>query len=147
MAQETIDVEPSIQPSRKASVLSSLSEHTSDAMHWATQFGLEDDSGAIFYALFYAIRSSAKLGLGGHPIYIADADIQSTLGAFLSPNNQLAGFFTFEDLTQALEDDFLDANRGIANSKREAWKVRIYNSVMLFFEFLASHFMERPSIS
>ena len=113
----------SIQQSLKASFMDNLSKHAADGTEWASQFGLEDESGAIFYALFYAIRSTAKMGLRGHPFYISQEDIRSTVINFLSPKNQLSGFFTFEDLKQALEDDFLDANRGIANSKREAWKV------------------------
>jgi len=116
--------------SLKNSVLSSLVRHSSDATQWATDFGLEQDSGAIYFALFSAIRSSAKLGLRGQPLFITDNEIRSSSPDFVTEKNQLAGFFTFDDLTRALEDDFLDANRGIANSKREAWKVRL-----LLFDF------------
>jgi hypothetical protein len=105
------------------SVLSNLCNYSSDATQWAAQFGLEDDSGAIFYALFTSIRHSAKLGLRGLPFHMKETDIRSSVGDFLTTSNQLTGFFTFDDLRQALEEDFLDANRGIANSKREAWKV------------------------
>ena len=136
MVQESTHAEHSVsslsnhQQSLKNSILYNLVQHSSEANHWATQYGLDEDSGAIFYALFYAIRSSAKLGLRGHPLFLTEGDIRLSAADFLNSNNQLAGFFTFDDLTQALEEDFLDANRGIANSKREAWKVRRYSSMI-----------------
>lgn len=144
MAPDIGGVQQSIQKTLRDSILSSLSQYFADATSWANQFGLEEDSGAIFYALFYAIRSSVKLGLRGHPFYITESDIRSSCAEFLSPNDRLSGFFTFDDLTQALEDDFLDANRGVANSKREAWKVRL----VFTMSFISMNiFVQIPSMS
>ena len=135
MTQDSVSDESSFASNHlhlKKSVLSSFNGHTSDATCWAEQFGLEDDSVAIFYALFSAIRSEATLGLRGKPIYLTEEDIRSTCSHFLHANNQLSGFFNFDDLTQALDENFLDANRGIANSKREAWKVRLVLNICFF---------------
>ena len=39
--------------------------------------------------------------------------------------NAFEGFFTFDDLAQAVEDDFLDANRG-STDNRQGWKVSLF---------------------
>ena len=92
-------------------------------------FDLVDESGAAFHALFSGIRSSAALGLKGSPFYLKSLDICHALNGVVDINDETAApfcdYFTFDDLAKALEDDFLDANRG-STDNRQGWKVGGY---------------------
>jgi len=94
---------------------------------WAKEFGFTEDDDDIqksaegaFYALFKAIKnidsmdnSNEKLlGLDGTPFYIPSTAFGS----------QLSNFFHFPNLAIALEEDFLDAQRG-STDNRKGWKV------------------------
>ena len=88
-----------------------------------------DESGAAFHALFSGIRSSAALGLKGSPFYLKGEDVRKAMGGSGDNDNgsdndsdPFNGYFTFDDLAKALEDDFLDANRG-STDNRQGWKV------------------------
>jgi hypothetical protein len=109
----------------KEQILEQLAAAAQPAKDYAEQFGLTF-SEAGFYAIFDAIRrrqsspGSAVLGLQGQPFLLRNKEITTALTMDQSP---FAGFYTIQDLAQALEDDFLDAARG-STDNRKAWKVR-----------------------
>lgn len=102
-------------------ILSRIAESTPKSKEWAEMFDLTQESGAAFHALFSGIRSSAALGLKGKPFYLKSADILKAMGN-ADGIDAFDGFFTFQDLAKALEDDFLDAERG-STDNRQGWKV------------------------
>jgi hypothetical protein len=101
-------------------ILSRIADSTDASIKWAKMFDLADESGAAFHALFSGIRSSAALGLKGKPFYLKSKDILEAMG--YPDGSGFDGFFTFNDLAKALEDDFLDADRG-STDNRQGWKV------------------------
>ena len=111
-------------------ILSRIKEASAESNQWAEDFDLVSESGAAFHALFSGIRSSAALGLKGSPFYLKGEDVREVM---MSDEDPFNGFFTFDDLAKALEDDFLDANRG-STDNRKGWKVRtgLINYMHLF---------------
>ena len=101
-------------------ILSRIEEASSESKQWAEDFDLVEESGAAFHALFSGIRSSAALGLKGSPFYLKGADVCKVMSD--SGGDPFKGFFTFQDLSKALEEDFLDADRG-STDNRQGWKV------------------------
>lgn len=113
-------------------ILSRISEAAEESKQWAEAFDLTSESGAAFYALFSGIRSSAALGLKGKPFHLKSKDV---LKAIDSSEGAFDGFFTFDDLAKALEDDFLDADRG-STDNRQGWKVSTFGLVCTVYELL-----------
>lgn len=114
------------------SILSRITDATTESKQWAESFDLTSESGAAFYALFSGIRSSNNLGLRGKPFYLKSNDVRKAMGDVDVDGDVdgddsdggaiFDGFFTFDDLVKALEDDFLDADRG-STDNRKGWKV------------------------
>lgn len=101
-------------------ILTRIADSIDASKRWAEMFDLADESGAAFHALFSGIRSSAALGLKGKPFHLKSKDILKAIG---EPDGEaFDSFFTFNDLAKALEDDFLDADRG-STDNRQGWKV------------------------
>jgi hypothetical protein len=100
-------------------ILSRIQDASTESKQWAEDFDLVEDSGAAFHALFSGIKSSAALGLKGSPFYLKGEDVRKVMGGDDDPFH---GYFTFDDLANALEEDFLDANRG-STDNRQGWKV------------------------
>jgi hypothetical protein len=69
-----------------------------------------------FYALFEGIRRNVPLGLRSKPFVLRDIEVKEALG------QSFGGFFTYNDLENAVNDDFLDAGRGTTDN-RKGWKV------------------------
>lgn len=104
---------------------------------WATEFGFaeegEEAPESAFYAIFRAIRQvDAKtnnangssdgeklLGLSGTPFYVPGFELAK---AESKHQNSFCDFFHFPHLAKALEEDFLDAQRGSTNN-RKGWQV------------------------
>lgn len=114
------DTNMSVNHGLDDTILSRIADSTDASKQWAEMFDLTDESGAAFHALFSGIRSSAALGLKGKPFYLKSKDILKAIGN--SEGGGFDGFFTFDDLVKALEDDFLDADRG-STDNRQGWKV------------------------
>ena len=93
----------------------SLREESND---YAETFGLSQAE-AAFYAFFAAIRhASVPLGLKGEPFVLRhDQVVQAMQQETFWP-----GFFTMDDLSKALSEDFLDAARG-STDNRKGWKI------------------------
>ncbi len=105
-------------------IMTHIEQATGEAKKWAEDFDLVEESGAPFFALFRGIRSSAKLGLKGSPFYLKGKDFCKAMGGNDSGEDEsFNGYFTYDDLAKALQDDFLDANRG-STDNRQGWKVR-----------------------
>ena len=102
------------------SILTRISASTEESKQWAEMFDLTEEAGAAYHALFTGIRSSAALGVKGKPFYLKSSQILNAMDN--SHGNAFEGFFTFDDLAKAVEDDFLDANRG-STDNRQGWKV------------------------
>jgi len=115
-------------------ILSRITDATQESKQWAEDFDLASESGAAFYALFSGIRSSAALGLKGKPFYLKSEDILKAMDDSGSDSGgAFDGFFTFDDLIKALEEDFLDADRG-STDNRKGWKVS--DDIVLFIDWL-----------
>lgn len=87
------------------------------AQQWAEMFDLSDDD-KRFYSLFEGIRKEILIGLKGKPFVLKKSDVEGAIG------KSFEGFFTFDDLEKAVNDDFLDAGRGTTDN-RKGWKVRM----------------------
>jgi hypothetical protein len=99
---------------------------SSDAAEkWADMFGLGDVEKS-FYSLFEGIRKEIPIGLRGKPFVLKKEDVDKAIG------NTFQGFFTFDDLEKAVNDDFLDAGRGTTDN-RKGWKVRICTGIFLLY--------------
>ncbi len=99
------------------------SDSTKEAcQQWADQLGLDMTAPEVgFYALFTAVRQCATLGVrDGQPFCLRRKDVMKALDAH--EHSIFAGFFTFDDLAKAVQDDFLDAARG-STDNRKGWKV------------------------
>ena len=108
-----------------------------DGKKWSTEFGFaeegEEAPESAFYAIFRAIRNvDAKtnnangssdgeklLGLSGTPFYVPGYILAKAEGKH---QNAFCDFFHFPHLAKALEEDFLDAQRGSTNN-RKGWQV------------------------
>ncbi len=100
-------------------IISGIKEASTESQKWAEEFDLASESCDSFYALFSGIKSSAALGLKGSPFYLKGDELSDGNG---NGGNPFQNYFTFNDLAKALEDDFLDANRG-STDNRQGWKV------------------------
>ena len=112
-------------------ILNGIKNAIPESKSWEQDFDLSDEHGAAYYALFSAIRSSSSslLGLKGKPFYLKSDDILDAMSDLYSGNDvdeklvhPFSDFFTMQDLAKALEDDFLDANRG-STDNRKGWRV------------------------
>jgi len=104
----------------RSAVLASLSPNTSSAA-WTESYSPSDGSLYAFHALFRAIRKHAHRAMGweGSPFLLGAKEVEGAIG------QDLGGFmkcFTYDDLEQALVDDFLDAGKGTADKNR-GWKM------------------------
>ena len=97
--------------------MSSSASPAASAQQWADMFGLGESERA-FYALFDGIRKEIPIGLRGKPFVLREDQIKDAVGV------SFGGFFNFEDLEKAVNDDFLDAGRGTTDN-RKGWKVSI----------------------
>jgi len=106
------------------SFLKRFEESIPYSQEWARDFGLENESGVAFHALFSAVRSSNALGLRGRPFHVKNKQISDVMDETTIDGckNSFDGFFSFEDLATAVQDDFLDASRGTTDN-RKGWKV------------------------
>ena len=117
----------------KTEILSQISQSIKEGQNWAKDFDLQDERGAAFYSLFSGIRScsSSVMGMNGIPFHLTDDDLSNVLkGIDEKDDNEIHTFknyFTFNNLAQALEDDFLDATRGSTNN-RKGWAVSAVSS-------------------
>jgi len=102
-------------------ITSRITAATGDAKAWGEQLGM-GDAEVAFYALFDGIRTGAALGLKGKPFYLKQDEILQAMGTAADESSPFDGFFSFDDLAKAVEEDFLDADRGTTNN-REGWKV------------------------
>jgi hypothetical protein len=96
---------------------------------WADMFGL-GDSEKGFYALFEGIKKDIPIGLRGKPFVLKGDQVEKAIGA------SFGGFFTFNDLEKAVNDDFLDAGRGTTDN-RKGWKVSMGN-ICLSYIYVSS---------
>lgn len=113
---------PSVEAGNTAIVndlLQSIAESQASSLEWTEMFGLAAREQA-FYALFEGIRKSITLGLRGKPFVLSQADVVMALS--LSEPSPFGGYFTFDDLAKAIEEDFLDAGRG-STDNRKGWKM------------------------
>ncbi|KAL7459211.1 hypothetical protein ACHAWC_011004 [Mediolabrus comicus] len=105
---------------------------------WANEFGFaeegEEAAEGAFYSIFRAIRhvdaetngvscesnnGEKLLGLSGTPFYIPGYVLAKAEGKH---KNTFCDFFHFPHLAKALEEDFLDAQRG-STDNRKGWQV------------------------
>lgn len=128
--------------------LSQYKQSLDEGYKYATEFGFTEENDAnedeeessspegAFYALFSAIRkmdsttssdddgssssSDKLLGLSGTPFYIPAALLAKAEGE--EETNQFTNFFHYPHLSTALEEDFLDAQRG-STDNRKGWQV------------------------
>lgn len=96
-------------------VLQVMSSGSAEADQWADMFGFGEDE-KVFYTLFQGVKEKAALGLKGKPFVIKNKDIEA------ANVKSFKGFFTFDDLEKAVNDDFLDAGRGTTDN-RKGWKM------------------------
>jgi hypothetical protein len=99
-------------------LLDSISAAYPQAQEWSDMFGL-GPSEAAFYALFSGIRNSVPLGLRGRPFVLQESDIQKAMNV---DSNVFSKWFDMNDLEKAVNDDFLDADRG-STDNRKGWQV------------------------
>ena len=118
-------------------ILSAVKASVPESKRWASDFGLERESGMAFHALFTGIRSAASMGVNGKPFFLKKNEIQSALED-TNESNPFSGFFTFDDMADAVEDDFLDAIRG-STDNRKGWSVRseFFDDATTFLETLS----------
>ena len=115
-------------------ILSAIKNARAESKSWAEDFGLTEESGAAFYALFSGLRSAGSMGIKGKPFFIKKSDILSAL-ELTDEKEGFAGFFTFDDMAKAVEDDFLDAIRG-STDNRKGWHVRRHLIIWASLEFI-----------
>lgn len=116
----TVAEDASMTGALEEQLLGSISSSSQEAKEWSDMFGLSD-SEAAFYALFKGIRNSVPLGLKGQPFVLHQADIVKALD-FSKDDNVFKGWFDIKDLEKAVNDDFLDADRG-STDNRKGWQV------------------------
>jgi len=116
----TVAEDASMTGALEEQLLDSISSSSQEAKEWSDMFGLTD-SEAAFYALFKGIRNSVPLGLKGHPFVLHQADIVKALD-YPEGTDVFKGWFTKSDLEKAVNDDFLDADRG-STDNRKGWQV------------------------
>jgi hypothetical protein len=99
-------------------LLDSIAASSQEAKEWTDMFGL-GESEAAFYGLFKGIRDSVPLGLKGQPFVLSQADVQEAMHL---GDNVFREWFDMRDLEKAVNDDFLDADRG-STDNRKGWQV------------------------
>ena len=118
-------------------VLDAIRDTNGDAKTWAEMFGFEGKTEESFYNLFSAIKklnaddATPLLGLRGLPFYLSSDDCDDL---------KFSNFFSFNDLSIALKEDFLDADRGSTDNKK-GWTVnRVSTPRDSSFEVSKSYF-------
>ena len=111
----------------KASVLDGIGACTAGAREWSEAFGYSNKAETSFYALFSGIRNSCTMGVKGMPFYLKQSEVLSAMNSSDDDGETtaavpLADYFTIQDLEKAVNDDFLDAQRG-STDNRKGWKV------------------------
>uniref|UniRef100_A0A6U5M4H6 Bifunctional lysine-specific demethylase and histidyl-hydroxylase n=1 Tax=Corethron hystrix TaxID=216773 RepID=A0A6U5M4H6_9STRA len=115
----------------KCSILSSIASDedidgpNTSSTAWTECYGdrgggtLDPSYSYAFHSVFRALRCNAGEALGwrGAPFHLKSEELQQALGG-----RGLEGCFTYDDLEQALIDDFLDAGRG-TDDARKGWKM------------------------
>ncbi|KAL7539651.1 hypothetical protein ACHAXR_012510 [Thalassiosira sp. AJA248-18] len=142
---ETISSNGATSPSMQLveQFLSQYETSLEEGQQWAHEFGFaeeEETAEGAFYAIFRAIRkmdsnngissegSGEKLlGLSGTPFYVpaallAKAEENSSNRGDSDGTNMFSNYFHFPHLATALEEDFLDAQRG-STDNRKGWQV------------------------
>mmetsp|Transcript_5107 Transcript_5107/g.11610 ORF Transcript_5107/g.11610 Transcript_5107/m.11610 type:complete len:248 (+) Transcript_5107:172-915(+) len=142
---ETISSNGASSPSMQLveQFLSQYEASLEEGQQWANEFGFaekeEQSAEGSFYSIFRAIRGmDSKIGVGledcdkllglkGTPFYIpvallAKAESASISDSSNSGTNMFSNFFHFPHLATALEEDFLDAQRG-STDNRKGWQV------------------------
>jgi len=115
--------------------LAKYQESLQEGHKWAKEFGFSDDDDGSqssspegsFFAIFRAIQkmdsaveSGEKLlGLNGTPFYVPAKLLAGEEG---HEKNAFSNYFHFGNLALALEEDFLDAQRG-STDNRKGWQV------------------------
>jgi len=105
--------------SLKDSVLQTMQTLVPESNEYAEMFGL-GPAEAAFYCLFGALRE-IPLGLKAKGCFCLRND--AITNALQQQESGFPGFFTMQDLEQAVTADFLDAARG-STDNRKGWKVR-----------------------
>jgi len=103
-----------------SALLERIRSNVAEGSRWADEFGLDREEGG-FYSVFKAIRDVDPLGLRGETFVLKADELE---GALSSGDGEckFGGYFTFDDLAKAVEDDFLDAGRGTTDN-RKGWKM------------------------
>lgn len=96
-------------------LLQVISSESAEADQWTDMFGFGEDE-KTFYKLFQGVREKVTLGLKGKPFVLRNKDLEA------ANVKSFKGFFTFDDLEKAVNDDFLDAGRGTTDN-RKGWKM------------------------
>lgn len=117
VAEDSADTSTTNSPLTKE-LIHNISSSTKEAKEWSEMFGL-GESEAAFYALFKGIRNVVPLGLKGQPFVLHEADV---LKATNIDENVFKGWFDRKELEKAVNDDFLDADRGSTDANR-GWQV------------------------
>ena len=121
MSPSTVSQDASIMTGAlEEQILDSIEASSQEAKEWSGMFGLSE-SEAAFFALFKGIRTSCPLGLRGQPFVLKQNDIVKALD-YPQDMNVFKGWFDKDDLEKAVNDDFLDADRG-STDNRKGWKV------------------------
>lgn len=122
--------------------LTSYEQSLEEGQQWANEFGFADgsegelSSEGAFYSIFRAFRkmdhdgNGELLGLDGTPFYIPSSLLKNAESEFSSKQqlsnggekNAFTSYFNFQHLATALEEDFLDAQRG-STDNRKGWQV------------------------
>jgi len=105
-----------------------------EASSWSEMFGLGEDEKNL-YALFEGVRKTIPIGLRGKPFVLKKDQIEGAVGKSFS------GYFNYDDLSKAVEDDFLDAGRG-STDNRKGWKVSVTRDAFCFSSLF--HLFIRP---
>jgi ribosomal protein L16 Arg81 hydroxylase len=104
-----------------AKLLESISNARPAAEQWGDMFGLGKEEQA-FFCLFRGMRDTTTLGLKGQPFHLKSSDVQEALGYEGREDGPYKGFFTRDDLEKAVNDDFLNADRG-STDNRKGWQI------------------------
>ena len=136
---ETISSNGATSPSPQLveQFLSQYEQSLEEGYAWANEFGFTENEGeqaaeGAFYSIFRAIRTldsqsssdEKVLGLDGTPFYIPAALLAEAEGnnSDVDGKNKFSDYFHFPHLATALEEDFLDAQRG-STDNRKGWQV------------------------
>lgn len=107
-------------PQSAEAVLESLRSVADESRDYASSFELGDFEADTF-ALVRAIRASVPLGLKSQPFVLRREQIAQALNRN-QDDNYYNNWFTLEDLSHAVQDDFLDAALGSTNPQKP-WQI------------------------